>query len=55
MLHVPGLTDPSKKVWTIKEYVKWADSLLPEGATVLGHSNGGGGSLGAGSRNRCTL
>mgnify|MGYP000852771017 FL=1 len=41
MLHVPGLTDPSKKVWTIDEYVKWADSLLPEDAIVLGHSNGG--------------
>lgn len=41
MLHVPGLTDPSKKVWTIDEYVKWADSLLPEDAVVLGHSNGG--------------
>jgi len=43
MLHVPGLTDPSKKVWNIDEYVKWADSLLPEDAVVLGHSNGGGG------------
>ncbi len=41
MLHVPGLTDPSKKVWNIDEYVKWADSLLPEDAVVLGHSNGG--------------
>lgn len=41
MLHVPGLTDPSKKVWTIDEYVKWTDSLLPEDAIVLGHSNGG--------------
>ena len=41
MLHVPGLTDPSKKVWTIDEYVKWADSLLPEDVIVLGHSNGG--------------
>ncbi|MFC2385227.1 MAG: alpha/beta fold hydrolase [Candidatus Nanosyncoccus sp.] len=41
MLHVPGLTDPSKKVWTIDEYVKWADSLLPKDAIVLGHSNGG--------------
>ena len=41
MLHIPGLTDPSKKVWTIDEYVKWADSLLPEDAIVLGHSNGG--------------
>ena len=41
MLHVPGLTDTSKKVWTIDEYVKWADSLLPKDAIVLGHSNGG--------------
>lgn len=41
MLRVPGLTDPSKKVWTIEEYVEWADSLLPEGAVALGHSNGG--------------
>lgn len=41
MLHVPGLTSPSKKVWTIAEYVKWADRNLPDGATVLGHSNGG--------------
>ena len=41
MLHVPGLTDPSKKVWNIDEYVQWADSLLPEDAVVLGHSNGG--------------
>lgn len=41
MLHVPGLTDPSRKVWNIDEYVKWADSLLPEDAVVLGHSNGG--------------
>lgn len=41
MLNVPGLTDPSKKIWNIKEYVKWADSLIPDGAIVLGHSNGG--------------
>lgn len=41
MLHVPGLTSPSKKVWTIDDYVKWADRNLPAGATALGHSNGG--------------
>lgn len=41
MLNVPGLTTSSKKVWTIDDYVKWADRNLPEGATVLGHSNGG--------------
>ena len=41
MLHVPGLTSPSDKVWTIDDYVKWADRNLPAGATALGHSNGG--------------
>ncbi len=41
MLHVPGLTAPSKKVWTIEEYVKWADNNIPDGAVALGHSNGG--------------
>ena len=41
MLNVPGLTTPSKKVWTIEEYVKWADQNLPDGAIALGHSNGG--------------
>ena len=40
-LHVPGLTDPSKKVWTIGEYVKWADSMIPDHSIALGHSNGG--------------
>ena len=41
MLHVPGLTTSSKKVWTIEEYVKWADSNIPDGSVALGHSNGG--------------
>lgn len=41
MLHVPGLTEPSKKIWTIDEYVKWADCNIPDGAVALGHSNGG--------------
>ena len=41
MLHVPGLTTPSEKIFTIDDYVKWADSLLPDDAIVLGHSNGG--------------
>ena len=41
MLHVPGLTEPSDKVWTMDDYVKWADAALPDGATALGHSNGG--------------
>lgn len=41
MLHVPGLTTPSKKVWTIEDYVRWADRNIPKGAVALGHSNGG--------------
>ena len=41
MLHVPGLTEESKKVWTIDDYIKWADSEIPDGAIALGHSNGG--------------
>ncbi|MBR3414496.1 alpha/beta hydrolase [Candidatus Saccharibacteria bacterium] len=41
MLHVPGLTAPSNKVWTIEDYVKWADKNIPKDAIVLGHSNGG--------------
>lgn len=41
MLKVPGLTEPSKKVWTIEDYVKWADKNIPDGAVALGHSNGG--------------
>lgn len=41
MLHVPGLTASSKKVWTIEEYVRWADRNIPDGAVALGHSNGG--------------
>lgn len=41
MLHVPGLTSPSRRVWTIAEYVNWADEHLPQNAVALGHSNGG--------------
>ena len=41
MLRVPGLTEPSEKVWTIEDYVKWANKNLPKNAVVLGHSNGG--------------
>lgn len=41
MLHVPGLTEESKKVFTIDDYVKWADQNIPDGAVALGHSNGG--------------
>lgn len=41
MLNVPGLTQPSDKVWTIDDYVKWADEEIPDGAIALGHSNGG--------------
>ena len=41
MLHVPGLTSPSRKVYTIEDYTKWTDSEIPDGAVALGHSNGG--------------
>jgi pimeloyl-ACP methyl ester carboxylesterase len=41
MLHVPGLTEPSDKIYTIDDYVKWADAQIPDGAIALGHSNGG--------------
>lgn len=41
MLHVPGLTEKSDKVFTIEDYVKWADKNIPDGAIALGHSNGG--------------
>jgi pimeloyl-ACP methyl ester carboxylesterase len=40
-LQVPGLTAPSRKVFTIDDYVKWADQAIPDGAIALGHSNGG--------------
>jgi len=41
MLHVPGLTERSSKVFEIEDYVKWADQEIPDGAVALGHSNGG--------------
>ena len=41
MLRVPGLTEPSDKVFTIDDYVEWADKNIPDGAVALGHSNGG--------------
>ncbi|MDR3298265.1 MAG: alpha/beta hydrolase [Candidatus Nomurabacteria bacterium] len=41
LLRVPGLGEPSKKVWDIQKYVAWADENIADGAVVLGHSNGG--------------
>lgn len=41
MLHVPGLTESSGKVWDIDGYQKWADRQIPDEAVALGHSNGG--------------
>ena len=41
MLRVPGLTEPSDKIYTIDDYVEWADHEIPDGAVALGHSNGG--------------
>lgn len=41
MLRVPGLTEESKKVFTIDDYIRWANQQIPDGAIALGHSNGG--------------
>jgi pimeloyl-ACP methyl ester carboxylesterase len=41
VLKVPGLTEPSDKIYTIDDYVEWVDKEIPEGAIALGHSNGG--------------
>lgn len=41
MLKVPGLTETSDKVFTIKDYMDWVDKEIPDGAVALGHSNGG--------------
>ncbi len=41
MLRVPGLTEESKKIFTMYDYMKWADAEIPNGAIALGHSNGG--------------
>lgn len=41
MLNVPGLTEESEKVFSIDDYVKWANKNIPDGAIALGHSNGG--------------
>lgn len=41
MLHVPGLTEKSDQVYTMEDYVAWADKNIPDGAVALGHSNGG--------------
>jgi len=41
LLRVPGLTEPSHRAWTIKNYADWANHNIPDGAIALGHSNGG--------------
>ncbi len=41
MLRVPGLTQPSDRVWSIQNYAGWANHNIPDGAIALGHSNGG--------------
>lgn len=42
-LRVPGLTEPSNKVWTVDDYVEWLREELAghQNVVVLGHSNGG--------------
>lgn len=41
MLRVPGLTTESEKVFSIEDYMDFADHKIPTGAIALGHSNGG--------------
>lgn len=43
MLKVPGLTEPSEKVWDIEGYVEWLKNELKDEKqpAVIGHSNGG--------------
>jgi pimeloyl-ACP methyl ester carboxylesterase len=43
LLKVPGLTEPSQKVWDIDGYVAWLDGQLQsvDHPIVIGHSNGG--------------
>ena len=42
-LKVPGLTKPSKKVWSIEDYIVWLNKELKATTqpVILGHSNGG--------------
>lgn len=42
-LNVPGLTEPSDKVWDIDDYVGWLNKKLrgQKDIIVVGHSNGG--------------
>ncbi|MCL2002111.1 alpha/beta hydrolase [Candidatus Saccharibacteria bacterium] len=41
MLNVPGLTGGEEKEYKMSDYVNWVSQQIPEGAIVLGHSNGG--------------
>lgn len=43
LLKVPGLTEPSGKVWDIDGYIDWLDTQLKgaENPILIGHSNGG--------------
>lgn len=44
ILHVPGLTSPSSKVWDTEKYVSWLHEEVSKVKTpvvLVGHSNGG--------------
>ncbi len=43
LLKVPGLTEPSDKIWDIDGYISWLDDKLKDTShpVVIGHSNGG--------------
>lgn len=42
LLNIPGLTEPTDRVWTLDDYVEWLNSKTGKRKVILiGHSNGG--------------
>lgn len=42
LLDIPGLTEPTDRVWTLEDYVEWLKEKVGTEKTILiGHSNGG--------------
>lgn len=42
LLSIPGLTEPTNRVWTLEDYVEWLKEKVGQRKAILiGHSNGG--------------
>src|SRR3989344_8358125 len=42
LLGIPGLTEPTDRVWTLEDYVEWLKEKVGQRKAILiGHSNGG--------------